>query len=139
MNLFQLLFKQMRQPALGTTLTMLSVVLGVGLAVSIMLLYHAGATLFGQSDYGFDVLVGKSGSKLQLTLNTIYQLDVSPGNIPIQVYDELNGLQFRPEVRIAVPYVVGEPSMASIASSARCPSSSAMTTATSPGNCPSMT
>jgi putative ABC transport system permease protein len=107
MNLFQLLLKQMRQRALGTTLTMLSVVLGVGLAVAIMLLYHAGDTLFGQSDYGYDVLVGIKGSQIQLTLNTIYQLDVSPGLIPISVYDQLKG-KYVPLVKIAVPYTVGD-------------------------------
>jgi putative ABC transport system permease protein len=107
MNLFQLLFKQMRQRALGTTLTMLSVVLGVGLATSIMLLYHAGDTLFGQSDYGYDVLVGIKGSPITLTLNTIYQLEASQGLIPISVYDDLQ-TKYRSYVKIAVPYTVGD-------------------------------
>jgi putative ABC transport system permease protein len=110
MNLFQLLFKQMRQRALGTTLTMLSVVLGVGLAVAIMLLYHAGATIFGQSDYGYDVLLGISGSPLQLTMNTVYMIDKSQGNIPYTAYKDLINprMPYRSEVRIAVPYVVGD-------------------------------
>jgi putative ABC transport system permease protein len=107
MNLFQLLFKQMRQRALGTTLTMLSVVLGVGLATSIMLLYHAGDTLFGQSDYGYDVLVGIKGSPITLTLNTIYQLEASQGLISRSVY-ELLQTKYRSYVKIAVPYTVGD-------------------------------
>ena len=37
MNLFQLVLKQMRQRALGTWLTLLSVVLGVALAVAVLL------------------------------------------------------------------------------------------------------
>ena len=69
MNLFQLVFKQMRQRALGTWLTLLSVLLGVALAVSIFLMRKAGSALFGQTDYGYDVLVGVGkGSPLDLTL-----------------------------------------------------------------------
>src|SRR6478736_4619434 len=119
MNLFQLILKQMRQRALGTSLTLLSVLLGVALAVSILLMRSAGAALFGQTDYGYDVLVGVGkGSPLQLTLNTVYHIDVSPGNIPYWKYEILN-TQDRPprgskefnynaHVRSAVPIAVGD-------------------------------
>ena len=58
MNLFQLISKQMRQRSLSTWLTLLSVLLGVGLATSILMLRREGRSLFGQSDYGADVVVG---------------------------------------------------------------------------------
>ena len=45
MNLFQLVLKQMRQRALGTWLTLLSVMLGVALAVAVLLLREAGESL----------------------------------------------------------------------------------------------
>ena len=96
MNLFQLVFKQMRQRALGTWLTLLSVLLGVALAVSIFLMREAGSALFGQTEYGYDVLVGiGKGSPLQLTLNTVYHIDKSPGNVPYWVYETLDS-QDRP-------------------------------------------
>jgi FtsX-like permease family len=119
MNLFQLILKQMRQRALGTWLTLLSVLLGVALAVSILLMRGAGAALFGQTEFGYDVLVGiGKGSPLQLTLNTVYHIDVSPGNIPYWVYETLD-MQERPprgskefnynsHVRTAVPIAVGD-------------------------------
>ena len=79
MNLFQLIFKQMRQRALSTWLTMLSVLLGVALAVAIMILRRESAALFGQSDFGFELIIGPpKGSPLQLVLNTVYHLDISP-------------------------------------------------------------
>jgi putative ABC transport system permease protein len=109
MNLFQLVIKQMRQRALGTWLTLLSVTLGVALAISIMILYREAGTLFGQNDYGYDVIVGKKGSDTQLVMNTVYQLDKSPGNIPHSLYEDLlHSPQYRPMVRLAVPYVVGD-------------------------------
>ena len=44
MNLFQLVFKQMRQRALSTWLTLLSVVIGVALAIAVLILQRESAT-----------------------------------------------------------------------------------------------
>jgi putative ABC transport system permease protein len=119
MNYFQLVIKQMRQRALSTWLTTISVMLGVGLAIAIMVLISESAGLFGQNDYGYDAIIGKKGSKLQLVLNTIYHMDVSPGNIPYDQYTRLldphlpKGVPYPPDnffkyVKIAVPTVVGD-------------------------------
>jgi putative ABC transport system permease protein len=107
MNLFQLVFKQMRQRALSTWLTTLTVLLGVALAVAIMIVQRGGRALFGQSDFGYDVIVGPKGAALQLVLNTVYHLDQSPGNIPYSIYEELNAPR-HPQVRHAVPFAVGD-------------------------------
>jgi len=109
MNLFQLVLKQMRQRSLSTWLTMLSVVLGVALAVSVMILQREGRALFGQNEYGYQLLVGPKGSPLQLTLNTVYQIDKSPGNIPYALYEEIaTSPKYRPLVKVAIPYAVGD-------------------------------
>src|SRR5437764_12831846 len=109
MNLLQLVFKQMRQRALSTWLTMLAVLLGVALAVSLMITMRGSEAIFGQSDYGYDVIVGAKGSPLQLTLNTVYHLDKSPGHIAYSLYEKLlRDPAYRPLVRIAVPTAVGD-------------------------------
>ena len=109
MNLFQLVLKQMRQRSLSTWLTMLSVALGVALAIAVMLLQREGRAVFGQTEYGYQVVVGAKGSPLQLTLNTVYQIDRSPGNIPYALYEELaTSPKFRPQVKVAIPYAVGD-------------------------------
>jgi putative ABC transport system permease protein len=119
MNYFQLVLKQMRQRALSTWLTTLSVMLGVGLAVAIMILGRESQSLFGQNDYGYDAIIGKKGSMLQLVLNTVYHLDVSPGNIPFSQYTRLLDPHFPKGVpipadnyfkyvKIAEPTVVGD-------------------------------
>jgi putative ABC transport system permease protein len=97
----------MRQRALSTWLTLLSVLLGVGLATAVMILYRGGGALFGQTEFGYDVLVGPpKGSALQLVMNTIYQIDESSGVVPYAVYEDL--LKNRANVKIAVPYAVGD-------------------------------
>lgn len=107
MSLLQLVLKQMRQRALSTWLTLLSIILGVALAVAIMVLHREGSDLFVQKNYGYEVIVGPpKGSPLQLVLNTVYQIDASQGNIPYSVYEDL--LKDRFNVKIAVPYAVGD-------------------------------
>src|SRR5438552_14224237 len=109
MNLFQLVFKQMRQRALSSWLTTLSVLLGVGLWASVHIMQRESGVLFGQTEFGYNVIVGAKGSPLQLTLNTVYHLDKSPGNIAYSLYEKLlRDPAYRPLVRIAVPTAVGD-------------------------------
>ncbi len=108
MNVFQLVLKQMRQRSLSTWLTLLSVVLGVALAIAIMILRREAQAMFGQTDYGYDVLVGPKGSPLQLVLNTAYHIDRSPGMVPYTMYEGLSGPDYKRNVRLAVPFAVGD-------------------------------
>ena len=109
MNIFSLVLKQMRQRALGTWLTLLSITLGVALAITILVLYRESDSLFGQNDYGFNILMGKKGSDTQLVMNTIYQLDRSPGNIPFSLYQDLtHKRELHQYAKLVVPYVVGD-------------------------------
>lgn len=117
MNPFQLVLKQMRQRSLSTWLTLLSVLLGVSLAIAIMVLRRESQNLFAQTDFGYDIIVGPpKGSPLQLTLNTVYHMDVSPGVIPYALYADMSRKSpplpghpdYRPYVRNAVPFMVGD-------------------------------
>jgi putative ABC transport system permease protein len=81
----------------------------VGLAVSIMILQREGAALFGQTDYGFDILIGAKGSPLQLVLNTVYHIDKAPGAIPYSLYERIrDDAGYQQYARIAIPFAVGD-------------------------------
>lgn len=117
MNLLQLVIKQMRQRALSTWLTLLSVVLGVSLADSIMIMRRESQNLFAQTDYGYDILIGPpKGSPLQLTLNTVYHMDTSPGVIPFGIYADMihdgpplpGHPDYRMYLKTAIPFLVGD-------------------------------
>jgi hypothetical protein len=59
--------------------------------------------------YGFDVLVGARASPVELTLNTIYPVGISAGDIPFSIYGRLlTGGNLNKYVQIAVPMVVGD-------------------------------
>jgi putative ABC transport system permease protein len=110
MNLLQLVFKQMHQRALSSWLTTLAVLLGVALAVALMIVMRGSNAIFGQTEYGYDVIVGAKGSPLQLVLNTVYHLDQSPGNVPYSLFEQMArpGGIYRQQVRTAVPTAVGD-------------------------------
>ena len=109
MNLLRIVLVSLRERALTTVLTMIALALSVALAVAILILRREGAALFGQTEYGYDVVVGAKGSPLQLVLNSVYHLDQSPGNIPYRVYEDLlRDPSYRPMVKTAVPYAVGD-------------------------------
>ncbi len=115
MNLFQLVLKQMRQRALSTWLTLLSVILAVALTVAVLILYTAGNTLFIQTDYGYDLLIGAKGSRLNLVMNTVYHIGdpSTSGTIPYMFYEDLPK-QFPAEAYVGgavdwkVPVVFGD-------------------------------
>ena len=117
MNIFQLVLKNMRQRSLSTCLTLMSVLLGVALAIGIMILRREGAALFAQTDFGYEVLLGPSkGSPLQLVLNTVYHIDESPGLVPYSVFEDVSRktpappgrADYRQFVKFAVPFMVGD-------------------------------
>ncbi len=117
MNHFQLVLKQMRQRALGTWLTIFSVLLGVAMAVAILIIHREAQNIFVQRDFGYDILLGPSkGSPLQLTLNTVYHMDASPGVIPYELFEDITRktaplpghADYRQLVKQAVPFMVGD-------------------------------
>lgn len=109
MNLFHMLFKQLRQRALSTWLTMLSVLLGVALGVAVLVAWRESERLFAQSDFGVDLVVGPKASATQLVLNSLYHMDESPGVIPYSLYERMQrGGPWFKYVRQSAPLVVGD-------------------------------
>ena len=104
MNLFQLILKNMRQRALSTWLTLLSVALGTALGVALLVVQSGANRLFGQAEFGYDLIVGAKGGRLPLVLNTVYQLDDAPGTIAWDAVEAMDDPdRFGPFVRWAVP------------------------------------
>jgi putative ABC transport system permease protein len=105
MNLLKIVMKNMRQRALATGLTGASVALGVALAVAILLIKQGVQQRFEQGTLGYEMVVGAKGSPLQLVLNTVYNLDISPGNISWKLFEQLRDDK---RVKLAVPFSVGD-------------------------------
>ncbi len=104
-NLFFLVRRSMKQHALSTAITVMSVGLATGLTMAVFSIQHQTRGAFTGGRVGFDAVLGARGSQLQLVLNAVYQLETSPGNIPWSLYTEVKN---DPRVELAIPYAVGD-------------------------------
>jgi putative ABC transport system permease protein len=105
MTLTRIILNNAKQRLLSTILTSLSVAVGVALIFAILAIKFGSQERLQLGHSGFDLIVGAKGSPLQLTLNVVYNLDTSPGNIPYSLYEKLAK---DPRVKLAVPYSVGD-------------------------------
>lgn len=82
-------YKSIRQRWFSSMLTMISMALGVALSVAVLLVHGVIADSFrNSSNLGYNIIIGKKGSELQLVLNSVYYLDRPIENIPYSYYQE---------------------------------------------------
>lgn len=105
MNIFRIVYKNLKQRSLSSLLTVFSIMLGVGLVTAILILRQESESAFNQTATGYELIVGPKGSSLQLTLNTIYQIGTPVQNMPLSVYELLKKDK---RVKLAIPYVLGD-------------------------------
>jgi putative ABC transport system permease protein len=105
MTLPLIIRRSLRQHALSTIITALSISLAGGLLMAVWSVKDQSRATFTGVNGGFDAVVGARGSKLQLVLNSIFHLEASPGNIPYSDYLDLKNSRF---VALAVPLAVGD-------------------------------
>ncbi len=105
MTLPLILRRSLRQHALSTTITALSIALAGGLLMSVWVVKEQSQRTFTQVNTGFDAVLGARGSKLQLVLNAIFHLEASPGNLPASDYEYI---RHHPAVKLAIPIAVGD-------------------------------
>jgi len=100
-----LIRRSLRQHALATIVTAISIALAGGLLMAVWSLKQQARQTFEQMDGGWDAVLGARSSKLQLVLNAIFHLEASPGNLsPADVQTIANN----PAVRHVVPVAMGD-------------------------------
>ena len=95
----------LRQYALSTAITSLSIGLAGALLLSVWVIKDEARTTFAQIDSGFDAVLGARSTKLQLVLNAIFHLEASPANIEMEDFQEIAR---NPNVALAVPIAMGD-------------------------------
>jgi putative ABC transport system permease protein len=105
MSLLSIAWKSIRQRALASSLTGLSVALGVSLMVAVLVINGVVTKLFSQSGTGYHLIVGPKGSPTQLVLSTVYRIEDPIENLPWEYY-----LQLQEDRRIetAIPVAFGD-------------------------------
>ena len=105
MNLVTIAWKSIRQRGLASSLTALSVALGVMLMVSVLVIYGILQSTFNQRAVNYDLIVGAKGDPLQLVLSTVYHVSPPIENMPYRYYLEL---QKDVRVTVAIPVAMGD-------------------------------
>lgn len=109
MSLWKIAWRSIQQRSLASTLTGLSMALGVALVVAVLVIYGVVQASFNQAAQGYDLIVGAKGGKLQLVLNTVFHLSQPIENIPWSYYKQfLPGGRFASRVEVAIPYCLGD-------------------------------
>lgn len=89
MNLFKIAWRSIQQRGLASLLTSLSMALGVMLVVAVLSIHGVVSESFrSNASFGYNMIVGAKGGKLQLTLNTVYYLSQPVENLPYDYYLE---------------------------------------------------
>ncbi|MCH7686398.1 MAG: ABC transporter permease [Planctomycetes bacterium] len=105
MNLITIAYKSMRQRALASSLTSLSVALGVMLMVAVLVIHGIVERIFSQQSIAYDLIVGPKGSDLQLVLSSVYRISPPIENLPYKYYLDLKA---DPQIEVAVPIALGD-------------------------------
>lgn len=105
MNLLTIAWKSIRQRWLASSLTGLSVALGVALMVAVLVINGIITKLFSQSGTGYDLIIGPKGSELQLVLSTVYRIENPIENLPWEYYEQIRS---DPRVGVAIPVAFGD-------------------------------
>ncbi|MCL6503794.1 MAG: ABC transporter permease [Pirellulales bacterium] len=108
MSLLRIAWRSVQQRALASTLTSISMALGVALVVCVLVIYSAINESFQNAPQGYNLIVGAKGSKLQLVLNTVYHLSNPIENLPYAYYKEFTQGRFAPYVEKVVPVCLGD-------------------------------
>jgi len=88
-----------------STLTILSVALGVGLIYAVLTLREETRKRFEEEGQSFDIVVGAKGSPLQLVLSALYFMDAPTGNIQLADYEAIKKNE---DVAAAFPISMGD-------------------------------
>ena len=88
MNLLAIAFKSLKQRALSSSLTALSVALGVMLMVSVLVINSVVDDTFNQRSVGVSLLIGPRGSDLGNVLSAVYRIGKPSENVPYRVLTE---------------------------------------------------
>jgi len=106
MNLWHIAWNYLWNRKLTTSLTIVSVALGVALIYAVLTLYDETKKRFTEEGQAYDMVVGgKDGSPLQLVLSAVYFMDKPTGNIHYADYEWLRNHE---DVAEAYPVMLGD-------------------------------
>ena len=88
MNLLTIAAKSLRQRALSSAMTMLSVALGIMLMVAVLVINSVVGDTFSQRSIGYNLVIGPPGSDLANVLSAVYRIGKPRETLPYRILTE---------------------------------------------------
>ncbi|MEX0675469.1 MAG: FtsX-like permease family protein [Pirellulales bacterium] len=109
MSLWKIAWRSIEQRGLASSLTGMSMALGVMLVVAVLVIHGViNDSFLNNSSLGYNVLVGAKGGRLELVLNAVYYLARPVENIPYSYYQEFVDGKYKQYVDKAIPLCLGD-------------------------------
>jgi ABC-type lipoprotein release transport system permease subunit len=109
MSKWKIAWRSIQQRALASSLTGVSMALGVMLVVAVLVIHGVvNRSFLNNSGLGYNVVVGPKGGRLDLVLNTVYYLSRPVENIPYTYYQQFTKGRFKQYVDKAIPVCLGD-------------------------------
>ena len=103
MNLWKIAYRSIQHRSLASSLTALSMSLGVALVVTVLVINGVISKSFQQGAQGYDLILGPKGSELDLVMSTVFYNRKPMSLIPYSYYDLLRTSRYSAEVDAVIP------------------------------------
>ena len=108
MPYWKIAWRSIQQRALASSLTGLSMALGVAVMICVIVIHSVTVRQFEQDAQGYHLIVGGKSGALQLVLSTVYHLGKPDYPIPYSYYREFVDGRFAEVTELAIPYCLGD-------------------------------
>jgi len=111
MNLFTITFKSLRQRRLSSSLTAVSVALGIMLMVAVLVMNSVIGDAFSQRSVAVHLVIGPKGSELANVLTAVYRVGKAGEPLPYRfLRDDLLGAdsKWKDSIEFAIPMTMGD-------------------------------
>jgi putative ABC transport system permease protein len=109
MSFWKIAWRNIEQRGLASSLTALSMALGVAVMIAVIVIYGVAVRQFDQNAQGYHLIVGGKGGALQLVLSTVYHVGQPLYPIPYSYYQKfLPGGEFSDVTEVAIPMCLGD-------------------------------
>jgi putative ABC transport system permease protein len=110
MSFWKIAWRNIEQRALASSLTALSMALGVAVMIAVMVIHSVTVRQFSSDAQaqGYHLIVGGKGGELQLVLSTVYYIGQPLYPIPYSYYKKFVDGEFADVTSVAIPECLGD-------------------------------
>jgi putative ABC transport system permease protein len=109
MSFWKIAWRNIEQRALASSLTALSMALGVAVMIAVIVTHAVTVRQFEENAQGYHVIVGGKGGALQLVMSTVYHIGQPLYPIPYSYYQKfLEAGEFSDVTELAIPMCLGD-------------------------------